>query len=1115
MASDFYSQRSNVGWDFAYNSKDLYEVGVIDPDLLPSTSLIYRYFFMISPQLVGESTTALTSGIGLTTVDIGRDSVVFDLDFVTSSPIWNTLIQATTENTNGNILTLPKHVLDVAYVFKVTLNNSGNIEYFYKKDDSGPRPVSELPAKPNDSDGRDIWFKFYQSFKSGGEWDEYNRFKSKLGSVDQQYTLEHMATANQTNSKRIEVENLKIGDYYIVTYEGVNEHLFRHHVDMEFEQYIFASGGVSLSPPPFPRSLHTAHYLWKQWKDSDGKEHEGWRISESWNMNIASYKLLNDSISYDPVNNPVVGKQTYVSWSLFNMVEKNLRLEDSARVGYSYNYAKFLESQIPLSSMTDASVAQMSSEDTNNINQNNVHRDNFLIEFVAENTVNYSGSAAAWATITGGGAFGVLFNAPYGQYDGHVESAYYKKRFPKNTRIVSAFSRIRHGANGRVIAVKMKRGTDYVTVVEDPFFFMTIKNKLYYHYFNDGLSKMQLADRKTLSQDEMKYLYPSDTILTGSDGGCLPGMGASPGRNILLENNENSSSTFLDDTGLTSATARYNVPTSYASFISVSNPITDVTNSYANKPEKALSVFRIQVPANSIIGALRIKLTPTNSSNNSSLLRIRGESGIQSRELVNVSVICNEILYVDLGAWENIDYIFIMSDISCRLDICDQISLSASISSEYHLLEEVNTMAATTDMRGNFLLFYCDRDDRVNILLTPNAGGSWKRYESILVRGDAVSDICGVPNDQNNVYFLFYFYKDALLCVPFDLSVFLVDYRNKDKLTEAIDVARRQMSYLVWGRALKPDSEKLTQVDGDGNITFEDIKDNLILSESDMQIYQNNFRSVFEINKSQNADTSTKKINSGNKFIIIGKNTVEQGLAITSPSTREYSVFRSKRGSLRLFISDIRDDIAPYYRYLVSHDDGFNWMDGWQNPIEYSNSDGSMPINKIIRINYLSLGDNTEEGTNLSLLYNASENKVYMFYFYSGAILCKVVDDEIFDISDFDKKKSLFDNSPIYAIAGNLNAVTSESNYATLPAGETRKIIFNEFQRNYNNIVKYYNEEYYNPQPISGYFTEYGYIRIFLINNKSTIDGYFYDGGIWRPEQVIINENSFNGTLWG
>jgi len=1095
------------GWDLAYSSRQQHEVGVIDPDLLPSKTLVYKYYFNLNPQIIAGqgSSVSLNSFLGgvsgfggIPQVNFATDYIMFDLDFVVSKPVWNQLITATADNVSGSTLTLPLHVIDVAYVFKVTLDADGNVDEVL--DASGANPVnpSTLPDQPDKDAGRDRWFTFYEEFENNGTWSSYNRFLGKQGSPDQDYTLEHKGTSNQTNSKNISVKNLAVGDHYIVSYEGIEQHLFRHHVDMTFEQIVITSFGVNLSSQYFPYerdgTSRFAHYLWKEWKDSDGKSHEGWRVSETWDMKANARHLANNNAPYDSVNNPVVGIAQGVNWAMYNMTEKNLRKKDKERIGYSKSYADYLETKAPLSALTEAAAQAADIEDGNNITLSNVHPSTFELEYVADNVVNYSGGG--YGFVEQGGAQGILFKAITTQYFGYFMSNYYKRKFPKNTRMVSAYSRIQHGGNGRVIAVLMKKGGDHVSALQDPMFFMTIRDKLYFHYLDDDFGKVMTAYRMNQSSNDVAY---SGNKLIGATSPGGEGTLVEPGRNILIGDNTDSAKTFNDDSKLTSSPTTDAPPTSIVKFTQVDATITDVTSSYEDKPVNAVKVFRASgMTAGSLIGALKIKIAPTDTTKSSVLLRFKGE-GSQDREMYNVSIPTNKEYSIDVGAWEDMTNIYIMSDIDCSISTCKFVQLDSSIERQYHVVDEVSSMAASTTKRGNNLLFYTDRDGRINVLFTDTAGLKWGRYENILMRGDEISSVRGVPNMEDDIFFLFHFYKDALLCVPMNTTLFMIP-TDSDKKVEALDNIRRQSCSLVWGKAIKPVADRATVTNGAGEKTFEDLNDNVIFTSTDRTAYQNNSRSIMQISSSNAADTSSKDMSDGNRFITIGQKTSSNGLATSEPKSTEYAVYMSKRGALRLFIEHEDSSGKTVIRNLNSFDYGLNWQDGWK----FQKTDVTSTTEHVVRVNYLSDKEDSDEGTNISLLYNEVQDIVYIFYFYLGAVLCKPISDEILYKTDLDEQADIINSIPIYAVAGNLESVVGESNYETLTASSDKHVLFNYFQRNSNNLSKYYGEEYYGEQPISGYFTKGGYMRIFLVNSNSEVDGYFFDGGIWLPDKAVL-----------
>jgi hypothetical protein len=321
---------------------------------------------------------------------------------------------------------------------------------------------------------------------------------------------------------------------------------------------------------------------------------------------------------------------------------------------------------------------------------------------------------------------------------------------------------------------------------------------------------------------------------------------------------------------------------------------------------------------------------------------------------------------------------------------------------------------------------------------------------------------------------------------------------DSDKRIEALDTIRRQSCYLVWGDAIKEETEKKTEVDSDGKHTVEDLNDNVIFLPADVVDYQDNGRAVTAISSSDDADTSSKDLSISNKFIYIGKKTESEGLATSEPSSVDYAVYINGKGAFRMFIAHENSLGKSVIRNLNSYDSGLNWSDGWK----FEKTSAPTEDEHVVRINCLSDGEDSEEGTNISVLYNNAQDTVYIFYFYLGAVLCKPIADSVFNMRDLDEQAELINNIPIYAVAGNLESIISESNYEK--SDDESPILLNYFQRDSENMKKYYNEEYYSAQPISGYRTKGGYLRVFLVNSNNIVDGYYYDGGFWIPDKSVL-----------
>jgi hypothetical protein len=320
--------------------------------------------------------------------------------------------------------------------------------------------------------------------------------------------------------------------------------------------------------------------------------------------------------------------------------------------------------------------------------------------------------------------------------------------------------------------------------------------------------------------------------------------------------------------------------------------------------------------------------------------------------------------------------------------------------------------------------------------------------------------------------------------------------RDQARETEATDTIRRQFSHLVWGNVLKPASDLETETDASGNVVYEDIQNNALLLDSDFQSYQTSARPMNEILYGASVPPSVVDLPSFNKFIMIGKRTANSDLAFSDPDIFDYSVCQNEIGVLRLMILTEDTSGNPTYRLLNSTDSGENWTDGWRYL-----KDPTDPLKQVVRINSLSDGQDTEEGERVFMLYNDFTNEIVVFYFYLGAILCKFIPDQLLNSIDLDEISEQINEMEIYAVAGNLVNVENEIRSAS---GPDKKIITGFFQKNADNYAEFYSNDIYAAHTVAGYITKKGYIRIFALKDGKTVDGYFFDGNEWVPEQSVL-----------
>jgi hypothetical protein len=1209
MADPIFSTIGSLkGFDIAYDSSRKHEVGVIDSSLLPTDTLLYRYYFSLEPHNPVDNsfgsqfdTSFGNIGLGFFTparfsslvpeVLISRDFIKFVLDFVISEPRFN--VQFTPEIADATVgpqplpyLELREHVLKVAYVFEVKLDANGAIEFLVNKDGTDykvvtttPDPTASppeinLPVIPTPDERGKAWFDFYEEFDSGGSYAEFNRFTGKAPSDDFNFTYENPNSAQTTDTKRIGIEGLTEGKHYLISYEGISSHLYRQMVEVKFVKFNIVQGGVSLNgfDPPFVERRIFHHYLYKEWTDSAGNAHEGWRLSEQWHGDVPVHLLQSSNKEFDndpasPTFNPIIGKKTGAvsNWGVFNMSNDNLNKRDDERVGYDRKYALFLNDRAKTSTNTSSTAdtnelfipagAPLSDLDAK------LTQDNFKIEFVSKNVVNYTGNSSSGDTVieiggpigVGIGTFGTsgVRSANTLNYSGFWESQLYKRSYPRNTRIVNVFNRATNGAVGTIIAVRANKTGTPRSAVADPVLAFALDRNLYYKIFDDNSHKSEMGVIAQQSRSDRAFRFTSNPLLGEP-------INTFPGQNAIIE--KFGYKTFIDDGKLTSSTSPKSGGGSSSSVVlELSDSTADVDTATATVTAPATNTDAVWGAVNTIgvnvpdtgllLTALKIKMVFTISTTDLALnsnpvyqVKIRGweskpvvlggfidrNDEKPARELSLVSLTHDKEVIVDIVGWTGLEFIEIITKQAITSATASLVSLKEEFTGT-HVIKDIISLACNHDRSGNAMIFYTTTDNRLNLLHSSNSGIDWSNIENIMIRGDAVEDIRSVSDEVERDFAVFYFYKDALLVTYFNKNIFNVldedyisgtDQEKKDKRARAFDSVRRQTSNLVWGDVIKLDSEKATQTNAAGEVVFQDIEDNVlyqkvvdasgVIDTTDYDAYVARTSPVVDIIKEDLTDTtsSAHQLNGSNKFIQVSEATASSTfntaanptldnsihLAKSNPNSRDYSAYVDRKGVTRLMIRNTNDDGQANYRCLASDDGGKTWEDGWRFQADVANNLDP------VRINSLSSGASTEEGTDIQLLYNNKTYELYVFYFYLDCILCKVIPSNVFSKSD-DEKSEIINNLNIYAVCGNLTNLDSEKK---VTIGDSKKIIFGEFQN--DNFDKYYSRADYEPQAVAGYITKHSFPRIFVIRGDNSVDAFFFDGNQWYPEQVYNDE---------
>jgi len=1106
-----------------------------------------------------------------TEIRTGRDEISFIIDFVVTSPVFGRVIEASHENVKTdalgvNYLELDTDVLTVAYVFEAEFDSTtGELSHLIKNDGTSvavPTDIT-LPEVPSADDRGGAWFDFFDSFHENPDplvtavYADYNLYNGKIRPDGFDYTYKNKWTT-KSPANRIEIKNLTVpsdpstvpsisSSYiapkkYIITYEGIKQYLFRQTLDVVLIKDNFILGGVNVSQNLAPTIQNKVinHYLWKTWADPTDptKTLSGWRLVEGWRNILNAYALQDSSLPYDSLTNPRVGVNP-VSYVKFNMTEKSLQLPDESRIGYDANFAEYLEiRKVENSNLTPPPKVPTTPLNINDVIETNVLIENFQTESVSSSEMSYLSFGDFVFTTGAIESFGgfILEGAAYTSYMGYWESNFYKIRLPQNTRMVNVYNKATNKINGIMMAVKINQISNYMCFIQDPAIFFTYQNKLYYNFFDDYLGKYLIAAQQNFDEYEANQLT-TQVPCPGTVGNDFPGK--------VAVTEEYWYGTNIDDSNLTSSTSPKDaVATSYADFatdrlyVSSStlssslvpfsfSPISDYSYVSDLDSSRTLYFYGEDVDIDKVYTRLDIKVNFYDSDTKTDVIRVRGweseptQMGVHIgrddnksiREVATVTIESNEVCQIPLSAWIGVSFIEIVFQKRPETIESLEFKYLDNASEELMLVDGVKSIAAAMNERGYAFCFYEHEEGRVNLLSTCNDGRRFNHVENFFIRGDSIGDLRGIINLEDEVFYLFHFYKDSLLCVPLNINVLRIITDNDSKRATALDMIRRQYCYLVWGNVEK--STLKTEYGSAGEIIFEDIEDNIIDSETAVDNYHDRSDDINTIIKGDGDKVSNiiygDAGSKNNKFIMVGQKTAMTTSLISSdPDSQEYATYEDNKGILRIIIR-IESEFDPVYRMLRSDNGGKDWEDNWNYLKDLSILSEEA---NIVRINNLSDGVNTEEGTNVFALYSDAADIVVLFYFYKSALLCKFVANHILNSRDLDGVTEYINSLPIYAVAGNFVNIESEmrlgpavASPAIRVSNASNKILLGTFQKNINNYEKYYTSDIYIPQNITGYETQEGYLRIFIQKNNREIDGYTFDGSQWRPEMAVFEND--------
>ena len=1118
-----FTQSTLEGWDVAFNSSESkINVGVLKPENLPTDKLIYRYYFTFTPtdisgdafNPIGGPGGALGGGVAAfgnfasSEVRSLRSAVEFTLDFVSSNRFKEIYVISnddtvndetltkfqslnfndfkTTSIINDNEISLNRSPLAVNYVFKLSTNDKKEIKI---KNRDGTISEKNVPETPKAGDRRS-WMSYYEKFERNGEFSDFDFFEGKALNPDREFTKNFRSGQETTDARTIKIKDLQDGDVIIIEYEGITERLYRQNVKIGFFKSNFIKAGVSLNGGDAPQveNKEVEHYIYKKWKDDEGNDHEGWRISEAWNNDSSFNKLENPN---QPIssNNPFQKSFSTARDSdhiVFNMNNENLKIPDKNRVGYEKDAALGL---IDIANNRDEDFSPEFDPNinipTNNIGPDTVSSNNFEIEFVSQG-ITYIGSGDI--RVETGGNLGVLFAANMLTYTGLFESQVYRTNFPLNTRIVNVFSsNVVVGSAaagsapsiiGAVIAVNyFKKDSPSAGAAQDPIHCFIIDNQLYFLIFNDEQHAIELSSslNETFKKRFENFSPQANLGATSKQF---------PGNTVFVPN-------FFYKTGINDSDISTSVSPDSQSIqsdikFSKVNIEDFVLESISNKVSEYNNI-NFFIDSSKFISALKIKL----NMDSDATFKIRGwssEPGEKSkvieeddqkpvREFSSVSIVNNEENIISLESWNKVSFIELFTTTNIKDVLSIEIFYLSEESTSFNVLNDIAEATATTDDRGNLMIFYVDNNGRLNYMSTKN-NEDWFHVENLLIRGDSISNIKTIVNRESENLILFYFYKKALLMTIFELDLINIRTDDLEKQTKILDLIRRTSSQLIYGDIHSQN----------------ELRDNTLLTKEDFFKFYNRSNSASTIYSGKDTISNEHDLSKWNKFIKVGTSTYFKDLSSTFPSSGDYSVYQNINNIFRILIKES----SGFYRCIQSFDRGIEWQDAW---ILNSEGKNGAIINNIFKEN-----EKVEEASNISCLYNDFLDKLFIIYFYKDTILCKIFSDYLFNKKSEEVTK-FFNSSSIYAVAGNLvniqpfKQIFNENN--ELIKG---KIIFNKFQENENNFNKFYSKSIYKEQEITGHVTKKGYVKISILRNDNSFDGYIFNGIEWLPERIVLEE---------
>lgn len=366
------------------------------------------------------------------------------------------------------------------------------------------------------------------------------------------------------------------------------------------------------------------------------------------------------------------------------------------------------------------------------------------------------------------------------------------------------------------------------------------------------------------------------------------------------------------------------------------------------------------------------------------------------------------------------------------------------------VLFDSSVMSWGQDKNGRLFLFFSDKDEGISCIQSSDDGLTWVYHYGIV---ESINEIPALapfvlPVYNQNKSFIFYSFAGKILCksIPLDgftfRDAFLIERFETDRFVAADEASSGSLPTERVG-VFSEDGKVLRR----GILSYAAAGD---LTDADFLSLtgRNPDAGTYEPTEDRNIETRDENNNVITTVVNVPKNPIAIGssTAFTNRDVEDihFSVYRKTNGIMRLFfLGQAKDEIGggQQLQCNFSSDDGIDWYDNWEwaenrysrfrtDPTRLTSfidrAAGGEGVNDItatdpvesqqlasfgVNVHWSRLKRHKLEGavdfTSPSqvlpieapyVFYHSFLQQVFLFYVYSGCLLCKVFDDAVFDV---------------------------------------------------------------------------------------------------------------------